>query len=236
MAYFSKGHNIDDDGDDFDEYDPTPYGGGYDIHLTYGHPLPASDDICHPPSQNYSDEAAEYTSYADVSGYDNDDAIYNEYSSYTRYGSAAARKTQNEEEEQEEVVDEYVAERTEFEEPSYERSEEQDQESEAYGRSEEDEYGGRNKYVSFSLSQIIYFYYCLVLLLYFWSRYGEIWVECSLIMLSTDLIYIDSITNTLDQEGEDHLDYQIWFSELDILLRFLLIPRFIENRCYKHTY
>ncbi|KAK1383590.1 hypothetical protein POM88_021325 [Heracleum sosnowskyi] len=144
MAYFSKGHNIDDDGDDFDEYDPTPYAGGYDIQLTYGHPLPASEDICHPPSQNYSDEAAEYTSYADVSGYDNADAINNEYSSYTRYG-AAGGKTQ----EQEEVVmDAYEvpdAERTEFEEPSY-RDEEQEQESEGYGRSEEDEYSGRNKY------------------------------------------------------------------------------------------
>lgn len=146
MAYYSKGHNIDDDADDFDEYDPTPYGGGYDIHITYGHPLPASDDICHPPSQNYSGEAAQYTSYADVSGYDNDDAINNEYSSYTKYGSSAS-KNQDDEEQQQEVVDEYDADRTEYEEPSYQGGE---QETQGYGRSEEDEYGGRNKYVSFS--------------------------------------------------------------------------------------
>lgn len=49
------------------------------------------------------------------------------------------------------MVDEYEvpdAERTEFQEPSY-QGEEQKQESEVYGRSEENEYGGRNKYVSF---------------------------------------------------------------------------------------
>ncbi|THG18829.1 uncharacterized protein At5g39570 [Camellia sinensis] len=35
---------------EFEEYDPTPYGGGYDPTLTYGKPLPPSDEICHPRS------------------------------------------------------------------------------------------------------------------------------------------------------------------------------------------
>ncbi|GJN22253.1 hypothetical protein PR202_gb09805 [Eleusine coracana subsp. coracana] len=33
---------------DFDEYDPTPYNGGYDIALTFGRPLPPSDETCYP--------------------------------------------------------------------------------------------------------------------------------------------------------------------------------------------
>ena len=35
---------------EFEDYDPTPYGGGFDIAQTYGKPLPASDEICHPRS------------------------------------------------------------------------------------------------------------------------------------------------------------------------------------------
>ncbi|KAK7328015.1 hypothetical protein VNO77_22109 [Canavalia gladiata] len=34
----------------FDDYDPTPYGGGYDIAETYGKPLLPSDKICYPRS------------------------------------------------------------------------------------------------------------------------------------------------------------------------------------------
>lgn len=33
---------------DFEEYDPTPYGGGYDPSSTYGKPLPPSDETCYP--------------------------------------------------------------------------------------------------------------------------------------------------------------------------------------------
>lgn len=36
------------DDTDYAEYNPTPYAGGYDISLTYGHPLPPSDAICYP--------------------------------------------------------------------------------------------------------------------------------------------------------------------------------------------
>ena len=35
---------------EFEEYDPTPYGGGYDIAATYGKPLPPSVKICYPSS------------------------------------------------------------------------------------------------------------------------------------------------------------------------------------------
>ncbi|KAJ1396604.1 hypothetical protein SESBI_32528 [Sesbania bispinosa] len=38
----------------FDEYDPTPYGGGYDIAETYGKPLSPSDEICYPHSGSSS--------------------------------------------------------------------------------------------------------------------------------------------------------------------------------------
>ncbi|KAJ4703307.1 Pro-resilin [Melia azedarach] len=40
---------------EFEEYDPTPYGGGYDLDLTYGKPLPPSEEICYPhPSSGSS--------------------------------------------------------------------------------------------------------------------------------------------------------------------------------------
>ncbi|KAJ4879176.1 glycine-rich protein [Raphanus sativus] len=35
---------------EFEEYDPTPYGGGYDIVATYGKPLPPSVNTCYPSS------------------------------------------------------------------------------------------------------------------------------------------------------------------------------------------
>ncbi|KAM0947986.1 putative PLD-regulated protein1 [Dioscorea sansibarensis] len=37
-----------EDDDDFDEYNPHPYQGGYDIALTYGSPLPPSSATCYP--------------------------------------------------------------------------------------------------------------------------------------------------------------------------------------------
>ncbi|XP_055961302.1 uncharacterized protein LOC126656274 [Mercurialis annua] len=45
--------------DEFDDYDSTPYGGGYDLTLTYGKPLPPSDKTCYPrssPSNGVSSE------------------------------------------------------------------------------------------------------------------------------------------------------------------------------------
>lgn len=35
---------------EFEDYDPSPYGGGYDQALTYGKPLSPSDEICYPHS------------------------------------------------------------------------------------------------------------------------------------------------------------------------------------------
>lgn len=42
--------NLEFNEPEFDEYDPTPYGGGYDIDQTYGKPLSPSDKICYPRS------------------------------------------------------------------------------------------------------------------------------------------------------------------------------------------
>ncbi|KAK9057982.1 hypothetical protein SSX86_022822 [Deinandra increscens subsp. villosa] len=36
---------------EFEEYDSTPYGGGYDIVTVYGKPLPPSDQTCYPRSK-----------------------------------------------------------------------------------------------------------------------------------------------------------------------------------------
>ncbi|RWV88529.1 hypothetical protein GW17_00049380 [Ensete ventricosum] len=45
---------VEFDGDDFEEYNPHPYLGGYDIALTYGHPLPPSSATCYPISSSAS--------------------------------------------------------------------------------------------------------------------------------------------------------------------------------------
>ncbi|KAK7412238.1 hypothetical protein VNO78_03688 [Psophocarpus tetragonolobus] len=42
--------NVEFNVPEFDEYDSTPYGGGYDIDQTYGKALPPSDKICYPRS------------------------------------------------------------------------------------------------------------------------------------------------------------------------------------------
>lgn len=55
-SFYSKSSNSVSDSTielaepNFEEYDPTPYGGGYDIAQTYGKPLPPSDKICYPRS------------------------------------------------------------------------------------------------------------------------------------------------------------------------------------------
>ncbi|KAH0712815.1 hypothetical protein KY290_008939 [Solanum tuberosum] len=85
MSYYPKGHH-DDDGAEFDEYDPTPYGGGYDIALTYGRPLPPSEETCYQPSSasdEFDYDRPQYTSYAEPSAY-GDEALDNEYQSYSR--------------------------------------------------------------------------------------------------------------------------------------------------------
>uniref|UniRef100_A0A6N2LCH9 Uncharacterized protein n=1 Tax=Salix viminalis TaxID=40686 RepID=A0A6N2LCH9_SALVM len=86
MSYYSRAEA--DRVDDYDEYDPTPYGGGYDIVLTYGQPIPPSDDTCHPiKSSSQSDEIdydrPNYSSHSEPSAYA-DEALETEYSSYSR--------------------------------------------------------------------------------------------------------------------------------------------------------
>lgn len=48
VSYAVSNSELDDA--EFEEYDPTPYGGGYDLTQTYGKPLPPSDELCYPRS------------------------------------------------------------------------------------------------------------------------------------------------------------------------------------------
>ncbi|KAF7802749.1 uncharacterized protein G2W53_041860 [Senna tora] len=50
LVIYYNSTTLDFNEPDFDEYDPTPYGGGYDIVQTYGKPLPPSIETCHPLS------------------------------------------------------------------------------------------------------------------------------------------------------------------------------------------
>ncbi|CAL9118272.1 unnamed protein product [Musa textilis] len=50
----SAGRPVDFNEDDFEEYNPHPYLGGYDIALAYGHPLPPSSATCYPISSSAS--------------------------------------------------------------------------------------------------------------------------------------------------------------------------------------
>ncbi|KAJ6707837.1 hypothetical protein OIU85_028135 [Salix viminalis] len=84
MPFFSRGD--DDQVDDYDEYDPTPYGGGYDITLTYGRPFPSSDETCYPinsASGEIDCDRPHYSSYSEPSAYA-DEALETEYNSYAR--------------------------------------------------------------------------------------------------------------------------------------------------------
>ncbi|KAG9128715.1 hypothetical protein Leryth_022897 [Lithospermum erythrorhizon] len=87
MSYYPKGQRSDNQVNDFDEYDATPYGGGYDISAIYGHPLDPSDDICYPIASSTSDDfdydRPQYSSSAEPSAY-GDEVVENEYKSYTR--------------------------------------------------------------------------------------------------------------------------------------------------------
>ncbi|KDO36694.1 hypothetical protein CISIN_1g017568mg [Citrus sinensis] len=84
MPYYADN---DDDVTDFDDYDPTPYDGGYDITLTYGRPLPPSDETCYPSSSasdgDFDYARPKFSSHSEPSAYA-DEALNNEYSSYAR--------------------------------------------------------------------------------------------------------------------------------------------------------
>ncbi|KAF3594809.1 hypothetical protein DY000_02025522 [Brassica cretica] len=84
MPYYTSN---DDDVDDFNDYDPTPYSGGYDITVTYGRSVPPSDETCYPLSSR-SGDAFEYqrpvfSSSKEPAAY-GDQALNTEYSSYAR--------------------------------------------------------------------------------------------------------------------------------------------------------
>ncbi|XP_043812979.1 uncharacterized protein At5g39570 isoform X3 [Manihot esculenta] len=83
MPYYTRN---DDDVNDFDEYDPTPYGGGYDIALTYGRPTPPSEETCYPNSSSADEidyDRPHFSSHAKPSAYA-DDHLQEEYTSYSR--------------------------------------------------------------------------------------------------------------------------------------------------------
>ncbi|XP_041016096.1 uncharacterized protein At5g39570-like [Juglans microcarpa x Juglans regia] len=86
MSNYAQGS--EDEVDDFDQYEPTPYGGGYDIVLTYDRPLPPSDETCYHfsssmTSNDFDYDHPQYTSYAEPSTY-RDEALETVYNSYAR--------------------------------------------------------------------------------------------------------------------------------------------------------
>ncbi|PPR91008.1 hypothetical protein GOBAR_AA29668 [Gossypium barbadense] len=48
MPYYTS--PAEDEPDEFDEHNPTPYRGGFDLFVTYGHPLEPSEETCYPSS------------------------------------------------------------------------------------------------------------------------------------------------------------------------------------------
>ncbi|XP_016716828.2 uncharacterized protein At5g39570 isoform X2 [Gossypium hirsutum] len=71
MAYYSSNYyyeaNSEFNEPEFEEYDPTPYGGGYDLDATYGKPLPPSEGICYPRSSgDPNDQSLKTFSYGSI--------------------------------------------------------------------------------------------------------------------------------------------------------------------------
>ncbi|XP_047070741.1 uncharacterized protein At5g39570-like [Lolium rigidum] len=56
MAATPDDDQVDDD--EYYEYNPHPYGGGYDISATYGAPIPPSPSTCYPASPAYAPAAS----------------------------------------------------------------------------------------------------------------------------------------------------------------------------------
>ncbi|CAN6702484.1 unnamed protein product [Malus baccata var. baccata] len=82
--YATKDTN--DGADMFDEYDPTPYEGGYDMGLTYGRPLQPTEKTCYRHSSGSASDDSnepEFPSRKESSAYD-EEAVKEEYSSYAR--------------------------------------------------------------------------------------------------------------------------------------------------------
>ncbi|KAG8643508.1 hypothetical protein MANES_11G043001v8 [Manihot esculenta] len=80
--YYTKKEDVND----FDEYDPTKYESGYDIAMTYGHPIPPSEETCYPNSSSADEifyNPPHFTSDTVPSAY-TDDRLQEEYTSYAR--------------------------------------------------------------------------------------------------------------------------------------------------------
>lgn len=86
-TYYTGNDANEDSADVFEEYDPTPYEGGYDMALTYGRPVAPSERTCYrhssgeDPEEDY--DQPEFSSYQEPSAYD-EEAVKEEYSSYAR--------------------------------------------------------------------------------------------------------------------------------------------------------
>ncbi|KAF2299419.1 hypothetical protein GH714_031885 [Hevea brasiliensis] len=83
MPYYTRNK---DDINCFNEYNPRPYIGGYDMALTYGRPISASEETCYPRSSSANEidyDYPDFTWYVEPSAY-NDDHLQEEYTSYAR--------------------------------------------------------------------------------------------------------------------------------------------------------
>ncbi|XP_024180525.1 uncharacterized protein At5g39570 [Rosa chinensis] len=87
--YYTYYTNNQNGADDFNEYDPAPYEGGYDIGLIYGRPLPPSEEICYrrssSPAKGNNYDSPEFKS-SEPNAYD-EKKLESEYSSYIRQSS-----------------------------------------------------------------------------------------------------------------------------------------------------
>ncbi|KAF8723491.1 hypothetical protein HU200_021438 [Digitaria exilis] len=58
-----------DEAYDFDEFDPTPFGGGYDLFATFGRPLSPTEETCYPCSEPSTSYDAPHYSASEPSPY-----------------------------------------------------------------------------------------------------------------------------------------------------------------------
>ncbi|KAI8031481.1 Uncharacterized protein LOK49_LG01G03460 [Camellia lanceoleosa] len=94
MSYYPKGHQ---DGDDVNDFDNIPYGGGHDIALTYSHPFSPLENTCFPTTSTFTSssfdyDCPQYSSYSQPFAY-TDEALDNEYKSYARPAPSAEKDT-----------------------------------------------------------------------------------------------------------------------------------------------
>ncbi|VAI84522.1 unnamed protein product [Triticum turgidum subsp. durum] len=87
-----------DEPDDFDEFDSTPYGGGYDLFATFGRPLPPSDETCYPCSAPSTSYDAPHYAAEEPSPYAHHGGRKTEEEGYGGSGYGSGRKVQGEDE------------------------------------------------------------------------------------------------------------------------------------------